>query len=59
MTSPLKITPEELANEAIKMQAKLARGAIQEITALCAVLIEVDCMAAGHRLLMEREGAGK
>ena len=26
MTSPLKITPEELANEAIKMQAKLASG---------------------------------
>lgn len=41
------------------MQAKLARSAIQEITALCAVLIEVDCMASSHRLLMEREGAGK
>ena len=39
------------------MQAMLARSAIQEITALCAVLIEVDSMAGSHRLLMETKAS--
>ena len=46
----------ETYNDAPPMQARLARSAIQEITALCAVLLEIDCDASAHRMLMEKQG---
>lgn len=36
-------------------QALIARGAIQEVTALCAVLLEIECSASIHRMMTEQE----
>ena len=46
----------EACDDAPPMQARLARSAIQEITALCAVLLDIDCDASNYRLLRERQG---
>jgi hypothetical protein len=47
----------EANDDAPPMQAKLARAAIQEITALCAVLLEIDCDASNYRMLRDQQGA--
>ncbi|MGE5470294.1 MAG: hypothetical protein ACM3X0_05795 [Bacteroidota bacterium] len=39
----------EAYDEPPPMQAKLARTAIQEITALCAALMDIDCDAENYR----------
>ncbi len=40
-------------------QARLARSAIQEMTALCAVLLEMGNDAAAYRMHLEQQQAGK
>lgn len=39
-------------DDAPPMQAKLARSAIQEVTALCAVLLEMDSDASTYQMKM-------
>lgn len=46
----------EAYDDAPPMQARLARSAIQEITSLCAVLLEIDCDASAYRMLREQQG---
>lgn len=46
----------EAYDDAPPMQAKLARSAIQEITALCAVLIEIQSDAVTYRMLRNQQG---
>lgn len=43
-------------DDAPPMQAKLARGAIQEIVALCAALMDIDCDASCCRMLIDQQG---
>jgi hypothetical protein len=45
----------EAYDDAPPMQAKLARSAIQEITALCAVLFEMDNDASSYQVLIEQK----
>lgn len=45
----------EAHDDAPPMQAKLARSAIQEVTALCAVLLEMENDASTYRMLMEQK----
>lgn len=40
-------------------QARLARSAIQEVTALCAVLLEIGCDASTYQMQLEQQQAGK
>lgn len=46
----------ETYDEPPPMQAKLAHRAIQEITALCAVMLEIECSASSYRLFDAQEG---
>lgn len=45
----------EAYDEAPPMQAQLARHAIQEVTALCAALMDIDCFAAIHREIRKQQ----
>jgi len=49
----------EAYDDAPPKQAKLARIAIQEVTALCAVLLEIGCDASAYRMHLEQQQAGK
>lgn len=43
----------EANKDAPALQARMARSAIREVTALCAVLMDIECMAATHQLIEE------
>lgn len=46
----------EAYDDAPPMQSRLARRAIQEVTALCAVLIDVDNISTAHEMIFAQQG---